>query len=129
MKGSTHQFIQHDQQPDSGQVYRITGPSDDKLTNSLSLQTRPTCTTANSIRRGSVGEGKRAVDDGNMSHGLRGNIIEAPPDVGLECRLRRRRVENFGTRNFDSCTVLWIALRQQSGVEKVENPYLDRTLF
>lgn len=82
-----YQFIQHDQQADSGEIHRVAWTGHDEFADALGLESRPPCAAADAIWGRSAGERERAVDDGDVGEGLGRNVIEAPADFGLERRL------------------------------------------
>src|ERR1700722_10824969 len=88
MRHQTHQFVQHNEQPDSRKIYRIPVPGDDQLTHALGFKARPTSTSVNSVRRGATGERKRTIDNSNVGRCLRSNLVKHATDIRLESRFR-----------------------------------------
>jgi len=60
---------------------------------------------------------------------LRGNLVESTPNLRLQGRLRRRRVENLGACHLDGCAVLVWLVRQLGWIEERQCAYLDGALL
>ena len=95
----THQFVQHDQQTDTSEIDGVSVSGDDKLTHSLRLETGPSSATRDAIGKSARRQRQRAVDDGDMGVRLGSNVVQPPPDLGLQGRLRGRRVEYLAGTN------------------------------
>ena len=85
--GRTHEFIEHDKQPDACEIHGIALAGDDELADALRLETGPPRRCGDAV--GGRAIVVRAVDDGDVRHGLRRDFIETETDISLQLRLAR----------------------------------------